>query len=129
MSMSLKAKTLINTIQNLWLITPYGASQKFGILILHFPLPCLLSNMILSLHFLLIISAILPGVNSHAAFSSSPQMTCLLLPKEWLPRHSHIPSLCFCTTAYHAYATEPPSHALNLPSLCSHNDLLFISPI
>ncbi|MBW0505797.1 hypothetical protein O181_045512 [Austropuccinia psidii MF-1] len=55
--MSLKAQTHFYTICNVWVITPHGATQQFGMLILvhektsapppgHLtPLPCLLSHM------------------------------------------------------------------------------------
>ncbi|MBW0527584.1 hypothetical protein O181_067299 [Austropuccinia psidii MF-1] len=57
MRISVKAQTHFHTICNVWVITPHGATQKFGMLILvhektsapppgHLtPLPCLLSRL------------------------------------------------------------------------------------
>ncbi|MBW0563497.1 hypothetical protein O181_103212 [Austropuccinia psidii MF-1] len=57
MIMSLKGQTHFHTIRNFWVITPHGATQQFGMLILvhektsapppgHLtPLPCLLSRL------------------------------------------------------------------------------------
>ncbi|MBW0476161.1 hypothetical protein O181_015876 [Austropuccinia psidii MF-1] len=69
MSISLKAKTHINTIHNVHVITPHGARQKFGMIIFvheitsawppdHLtPFSCLLSHMNQLPHHLPIISA------------------------------------------------------------------------
>ncbi|MBW0488429.1 hypothetical protein O181_028144 [Austropuccinia psidii MF-1] len=60
--MSLKAQTHFNTIRNVWVITPHGATKQFGILTFvdemtstplpgHLtPLPCLLSRLNLLPH-------------------------------------------------------------------------------
>ncbi|MBW0475407.1 hypothetical protein O181_015122 [Austropuccinia psidii MF-1] len=106
--MSLKAKAHINTTCKMWVITPHGGSQEFGILMLIYemnsppqadhlpPLPCLLSHINWLLHL-----TILTLTQS------------LALPP--LPDHVfHIPSLPFHT---------PPHDLHDLPFLHFHTDL------
>ncbi|MBW0475364.1 hypothetical protein O181_015079 [Austropuccinia psidii MF-1] len=134
MSISLKAKTHINTIHNVWVITPHGARQQFDMLIFMHgmtssltpdnltPFPCLLPCMNWLPHHLLIISASGQEMLQHLA-----------------PHLCNHPSLHFCTP-YHAYTPAvphryvsdpapqfPPSPAHNplcpLPCLCSRSAL------
>ncbi|MBW0537320.1 hypothetical protein O181_077035 [Austropuccinia psidii MF-1] len=97
--MSLKAKTHINAICEVWVITPHGARQQFGMLIFvhemtstpppeHLtPLPCLLLGINWLPHHPLIISA------------SGQDMLQLL------PPHPHL----ILSAAYHASAPAAPS--------------------
>ncbi|MBW0467059.1 hypothetical protein O181_006774 [Austropuccinia psidii MF-1] len=126
--MSLKEKIHMNTIHKIWVITPHGARQKFGILIFvhemtsvplsdHLtPLPCLLSCMNWLLHHLLIIS------------TRSQDMIPLLPPH--LPNH---PSLHFHTPAATPCPPSPPQHPQDLPQmppphLCLNPSLHFHTP-
>ncbi|MBW0550094.1 hypothetical protein O181_089809 [Austropuccinia psidii MF-1] len=102
--MSLKEETHINTIHDLWVITPHGAIQHLGMLILmhemtstllsdHLPpLPCILWHINCLLHLTML------TLTQSLASAPMPQHLC------------HKPSLCFHT----------PSHDLHsLPCLRS----------
>ncbi|MBW0539377.1 hypothetical protein O181_079092 [Austropuccinia psidii MF-1] len=79
--MSLKAQTHFNTIHNVCVITPHGATQQFGMLIFVHEKT----------------SASLPG---HLTC-----LPCLLSHLNWLP-HPHL----ILSNAWHAYTLAPPSH-------------------
>ncbi|MBW0590008.1 hypothetical protein O181_129723 [Austropuccinia psidii MF-1] len=110
--MLLKAKTHINTIGKIWVITPHGARQKFGMLMFmhemtssllpdHLtPLPCLISRMNLLGHPFPILSSpfhsYAPTAPSRYASDTSTQSfpSPLLTPLH----HCHLPSLLSCRT-------------------------------
>ncbi|MBW0494988.1 hypothetical protein O181_034703 [Austropuccinia psidii MF-1] len=80
MRMSFKAQTHFNTIRNVWVITPNGATQQFGMLIF-----------------------------VHEKTSASPPghltpLPCLLSLLNWLP-HPHL----IISDAENAYVPAPPS--------------------
>ncbi|MBW0473801.1 hypothetical protein O181_013516 [Austropuccinia psidii MF-1] len=151
MSMLLKAKTHINTIGKVWVITPHGARQQFGILIFvheitsaappdHLnPLLCLLSHMIWLRHPLLMLSApyhaYAPAPPSKYVSMATPPP---LLTMITLPLHPQdmplMPTSPLCmlppihlilSATYHPYGHAVPSshpYALAAPSRCDSND-------
>ncbi|MBW0486442.1 hypothetical protein O181_026157 [Austropuccinia psidii MF-1] len=103
--MSLKEKTHINTIFNIWVITPHGASQKFGILMLiHEMTSAPLADC-------------LPLYHAYSNAGTGLRTTALVSLLSPILTSPH-PCLIISAT-YHAYAPPLPSHALNLPYLHS----------
>ncbi|MBW0483690.1 hypothetical protein O181_023405 [Austropuccinia psidii MF-1] len=91
MRMSLKAQTNFNTIHNVWVITPHGATQKFGLLIFVHEKT----------------SSPLPG---HLI-----PLPCLLSCLNWLPHLQRLACLCACTPLQMRLRHCPPISALTTP--------------
>ncbi|MBW0495369.1 hypothetical protein O181_035084 [Austropuccinia psidii MF-1] len=123
--MSLKEKTHINTICNVWVITPNGARKQFGMLIFmhemssapppdHLtPFPCLLSCMTWLPQHLRLRYASTPSI-THFCTSTTMHRTMHTLLKaspdvllSWEPHLGDQPYLFFFTP-YHAYTTTVP---------------------
>ncbi|MBW0469577.1 hypothetical protein O181_009292 [Austropuccinia psidii MF-1] len=130
MSISLEAKTHINTILNAWVITPYGARQQFGMLIfmheMTSSLPpdhlnsfaCILSWMNWLPHHLLIISS-----SGKFLFLGQDMLPILL------PHVCHNPLLCFRHPAsYNAYAPAGFSRCLFTSGTASLQSPLLMLP-
>ncbi|MBW0571056.1 hypothetical protein O181_110771 [Austropuccinia psidii MF-1] len=131
--MSLKAQTHFNTIHNVWVITPHGATQQFGMLIFvhHAYVPAPPPDETPTLPPNLRPHHSLPF---HTPASSSPWLTiltllralklcfqcrpdpplCLLAPAAYDPYACGVPSQHASDAAYHPYACGVPSrHASN----------------
>ncbi|MBW0494659.1 hypothetical protein O181_034374 [Austropuccinia psidii MF-1] len=100
--MSLKAQTHLNTICNVWVLTPHGATQQFSMLIFvhektsapppgHLtPLPCLLSHLNWLLHPGLILSKAKHACAPTPPFRLPSLRSCsaLKMRLQCLPHHS-----------------------------------------
>ncbi|MBW0481791.1 hypothetical protein O181_021506 [Austropuccinia psidii MF-1] len=122
MRMSLKAQTHFNTIRNVWVITPHGATQPFGMLtfvdqmtsaappghLTH--LPCLLSHLNLPPHPRLI----LPTLSMLRCLYHPPDEVPTL-PPHFFPHHY----LCFHTPTLTLFTLVecPPNMALTLRTI------------
>ncbi|MBW0559862.1 hypothetical protein O181_099577 [Austropuccinia psidii MF-1] len=94
MIMSLKAKTHISTIHNLWGLTPYGARKQLAMLIL------------------------MHEMTSSLLADHLPPLPCILSPMNWLPQHLPIISTCFqCLHLCKDMLWPPPPHLCHHPSL------------
>ncbi|MBW0484834.1 hypothetical protein O181_024549 [Austropuccinia psidii MF-1] len=128
--MSLKTQTHFNTICNVWVITPHGATQQFGMLTFvdemssapppgHLsPLPCPLSRLNWIPHCRLI----LPTLSMLMCRHCPPDET-LTLPPYLFPHHS----LCFHTPALTIFtlAECPPDMAPTPPPSRHGSDAVY----
>ncbi|MBW0539494.1 hypothetical protein O181_079209 [Austropuccinia psidii MF-1] len=145
--MSLKAQTQFKTICNVWVITPNGATQQFGMLTFvdemtsapppgHLtPLPCLLSRLNWLLHPRLILQTLSMLMCPHRPPDDTPRLppiSALTTPYAFTPLP--LPSLCyqssFPTWLQHRIPSLRSGGALptwlqhSLPSLRLHSAFL-----